>query len=116
MAADGEERIDLRGDGRIMLFKRMHLKNPKWQVRISVPNSTGYKQVTTGTTDLREAERFSINLYEELYMQVKAGGALLTKTFKQVFEEWKTYASTVGHTRSDGSWDAPPSNESNPMR
>ena len=106
MAADGEERIDVRGDGRIMLFKRMHLKNPKWQTRISVPNATGYKQVTTGTTDLREAERFAINLYEELYMQVKAGGALQTKTFKQVFDEWKFHATTMGRTRNDGSWDA----------
>jgi integrase len=106
MAADDEERIDVRGDGRIMLFKRMHLKNPNWQTRISVPNAKGYKQVTTGTTDLREAERFAVNLYEELYMQVKAGGALQTKTFKQVFEEWKLHANTLGHTRSDGSWDA----------
>lgn len=106
MSEKAEERIDVRGDGRIILFKRMHLKDPKWQTRISVPNSTGYKQVTTKTADLRDAERFALNLYEELYMQVRAGGALKTKTFKQVFEEWKAHALTVGHTRSDGSWDA----------
>jgi len=100
-----QDQIDLRGDGRVILYKRPGLKKPKWQTRISVPNSTGYKTVTTKTADLKEAERFALNLYEELYMQVKAGGALNTKTFKQVYEEWKVHASTVGHTRSQGSWD-----------
>ena len=39
-------------------------------------------------------------------MQVKAGGQLNTKTFTQVYEEWKAYAATHGRTRRDGTWDA----------
>ncbi len=101
-----QDQIDLRGDGRVILYKRPGLKKPKWQARISVPNATGYKVISTKTADLGEARRFALNLYEELYMQVKAGGALNTKTFKQVYEEWKEYASTDGRTRSHGSWDA----------
>lgn len=99
------DQTDLRGDGRVILYKRPGLKRPKWQARISVPNSTGYKIVSTKTTEFEEAKRFALNLYEELYMQVKAGGALNTKTFKQVCADWKEHATTVGHTRSQGSWD-----------
>ena len=38
--------IDLKGDGRIVLYKRTGLKKPKWQVRIRVPNATGYRIVS----------------------------------------------------------------------
>jgi len=47
MAHSSENRIDLRGDGRIILYKRTGSKDPVWQVRIRVHNSTGYKRVTT---------------------------------------------------------------------
>lgn len=99
------EQIDVRGDGRVILYKRPGLKKPKWQARISVPNATGYKVVSTKTADVKEAERFALNLYEVLYMQVKAGGALNPKTFKQVYEEWKEQAA-LSHTSKQGSWDA----------
>ncbi len=39
MATDGDIRIDLRGDGRVILYKRDNLKDPVWQVRVRVPNS-----------------------------------------------------------------------------
>ncbi len=64
MASDGDIRIDLRGDGRVILYKRDNLKDPVWQARIRVPNSTGYKRITTKTSDQREAERFALNYYE----------------------------------------------------
>ena len=107
MATEQAERVDLRGDGRIILYKREGLKRPKWQVRIRVPNSTGYKIVTTGTDVLRDAERFAENLYEELYMRVKAGGSVQSRTFKQVYEEWKKHVTTMGHTRRGGSGGCP---------
>ena len=99
-----QEQIDLRGDGRIMLYKREGLKNPKWQVRIRVPNAAGYKIISTKTDKLRDAERFAENLYEELYMHVKAGGSIQSRTFKQVFDDWKKHVTTMGHTRRGGSW------------
>ena len=105
MANSNEERIDLRGDGRVILYKRAGLKDPVWQVRIRVPNSTGYKRVTTKTADRREAERFALNYYEELYIHVKTGGSIQSKTFKQVFTEWEKHLATMGHTRRGGSWD-----------
>ena len=84
MASDADVRIDLRGDGRVILYKRDNLKDPVWQARVRVPNSTGYKRITTKTSDQREAERFALNYYEELYIHVKTGGSIKSKTFKQV--------------------------------
>ena len=100
-----EERVDVRGDGRIILYKREGLKKPKWQARIRVPNATGYKIVTTQTANLAEAQVFAANLYEKLYFDVKAGGTLSSKTFKQTFDEWEKSLQTLGHTRQGGSWD-----------
>jgi integrase len=103
--SETEERVDVRGDGRIILYKREGLKKPKWQARIRVPNATGYKVVTTKTADLNEARVFATNLYEKLYFDVKAGGTLSSKTFKQTFDEWEKSLKTQGHTRQGGSWD-----------
>lgn len=99
-----DERVDVRGDGRIILYKRESLKKPKWQARIRVPNATGYKIVTTKTADLTEAQVFAVNLYEKLYFDVKAGGTLASRTFKQTFEEWEKSLKVEGHTRKGGSW------------
>ena len=100
------DQVDVRGDGRVVIYKRADLKNPKWQVRIRVPNATGYKIVSAKTEDRREAERFALDLYEDLYLHVKSGGSIQSRTFKQVFEEWKKHVATMGHTRQGGSWDA----------
>lgn len=93
-------------DRRIALYKRPDLARPKWQARISVPNATGYKVISTKTSDFEKAKHFARNKYEELYMQVKAGGALNSKTFKQVFEEWKGQTQQFGRTSRGGSWQA----------
>lgn len=105
VTTETEGYIDCGRDGRVVLYKRGHLKNPKWQARISVPNATGYKVVSTKLSDFEEAKRFALNLYEDLYMRVKAGGQLKTKTFKQVCDEWKADVKEHGRTRQDGSWD-----------
>lgn len=103
---EDEDKIDVRGDGRVILYKRPGLKNPKWQARIRVPNASGYKIVSTKTANLREAERFAFDLYEDLYLHVKAGGSIRTRTFRQVFEEWETNVNTMGPNRQGGSWSA----------
>lgn len=99
------EKIDVRGDGRVVLYKRPGLKNPKWQARVSVPNSKGYKIVSTKTANLVEAQVFAANLYEDLYYKVKAGGSIKSKSFKQVFDEWSASTGKTGQTRNGGSWD-----------
>ena len=71
-----------------------------------MPNGTGYKVVSTKTDNLKEAERFALDLYEDTYLHVKGGGSMQSKTFKQVFEEWTKFVTTMGHTKRGGSWDA----------
>lgn len=105
MAADSDGYIDIRGDGRVVLYKRQHLKNPKWQARISVPNATGYRVVSTKLSDFDEAKRFALNLYDDLRIRVMAGGQLNTRTFAQVCEEWKADVRAHGRTKRDGTWD-----------
>ncbi len=104
--SDAEEQIDVRGDGRIVLYKRPGLKKPKWQARIRVPNANRYKIVTTKTDNLVQAQVFASNLYEELYFTVKAGGSVHSKTFKQVFDEWVKALEKQGPTRQGGKWDS----------
>jgi len=100
------EQIDLKGDGRIVLYKRDGMKNPKYQVRIRVPDSKGYKRVSTKTADLQEAEYFAQKLYDELALHVKAGGALNSKTFTQVFDEWAKMQQAIRPTLQGGKWDS----------
>jgi len=98
--------VDLRGDGRIVLYKRSGLKRPKWQVRIRVPNATGYRIVSSKSSDWNEAKRFAEDLYEKTYMHVLNGGQIRSRTFKQVFEEWEKNLDQLGPNRQGGSWKA----------
>lgn len=84
-----EERHDVRGDGRIILYKRPGLKNPKWQVRLRVPGANQYKVVSSKSAKLSVAEAFANDLYDRLYLQVKAGGSIRSKTFSQIFHDWE---------------------------
>lgn len=94
-----EERHDVRGDGRILLYKRSGLKNPKWQVRLRVPGAAGYKVISSKSAKLSVAEAFANNLYDELYHHVRAGGSIRSKTFSQIFSEWETSVNLMGSAR-----------------
>lgn len=99
------DKVFLDEDRRIALYKRTDLDRPKWQARISVPGATGYKVISTKTSNFEDAKFFAKQLYQKLCIQVQSGGALNPKTFKKVFDEWKVHASSVGATRSGGTWD-----------
>ena len=51
---------DTRIDGRAIFDKRDNLKDPAGQVRVHVPNSTGYKNITTTTSDQCKIEHFTL--------------------------------------------------------
>ena len=78
---------DLRGDGRIVLFLREG-KNPKYYVRLKIPDSDKYKTISTKTSDRNEGVRISMDLYDEYYHKVKMGGSVVSRTYKDVFSEW----------------------------
>ena len=82
--------IDVNGDGRIILYQRPDVVSiPKWQCRISVSGSTGYKIFSTKEEEQSKAERVALEKYEELYFKVKRGGSLSGIPFSTVFNEWK---------------------------
>lgn len=51
---------DTRIEGRAIFDNRDNLKDPVWQVRVYVPNSTGYKNITTTTSDQCKIEHFTV--------------------------------------------------------
>jgi len=84
--------VDVKNDGRIILYQRPRPDGsviPTWQMRISVPNSTGYHRASTGEKEQSEAIRKATNTYEELYMKVMTGGSFRSKSFEEVYESWK---------------------------
>ena len=95
---------DLRGDGRIVLFLREG-KKPKYHVRLKVPNASGYKFVSTKTSDRNEAVRLAMNFYDELYHHIKVGGSIKSNTFADVFKEWKNSRRNSYHVRRHIKWD-----------
>lgn len=49
-----DEYQDIRGDGRIVMYKRNDHHNPRWYVRLKVPGNTGYVVKSCKTTDFYE--------------------------------------------------------------
>ena len=98
------KRVDLYDDGRIILFKRPEYKKPNWYARIRVRGSTGYKIVSTKTSDLRKAQHFADEIAEDLYYKVKKGGSVNSPTFAKVYREWKKNTLTTSLTRQRKSW------------
>ena len=84
-------KLDVRRDGRVIIYQRPRKDGtiiPTWQMRISVPNSTGYHRQSTGEKEQQEAIRKSLNKFDELSLKVLAGGSLKSKSFKSVYESY----------------------------
>ena len=93
--------IDLRGDGKVILYQRPDIvSNPKWQARISVEGAIGYQRFSTKKSDVKDAERVALDRYFELKNKVDKGGSLKGKTVRQVFQEWTEYLPMVSMDRS----------------
>jgi len=93
--------VDVNGDGRVILYQRPDVKNPKWQCRISVSGSNGYKIFSTKETELSKAERIALNRYEELYFKVRRGGSIKGTPFSTVFKEWELSYVSLAATPSN---------------
>ena len=83
--------IDLNNNGRVILYQRPDVKNPKWQCRISVAGSTGYKIISTRETDQSKAERIALAKYEKLYFKVRRCGFLKGRPFNVVVTQRKPW-------------------------
>lgn len=62
--------------GQVVLYQRRNLKNPKYQARLKIPNTTGYQIFSTKTSDLTEAKLIAEKKFYELTAMVKTGSPL----------------------------------------
>jgi len=72
---------------------------PNFYMRIRVPLSAskGYFRGSTRESDKSRATQVALNKFDELYNRVKSGGTLLTKSFKDLFAEWKVHYPQVSN-------------------
>jgi len=97
-----DDYVDLRGDGRIVMYKRNdHKTRPKWTVRIKVPNTKGYVVKSTRTADFDEGRRFSEDLYYELEGKVRRGEVIKAPPFEKVAKEWVGDSKQLFRDRSE---------------
>ena len=71
-----------------MLYKRADHQDPKWTVRLKVPNVPGFVVKSCKTTDDFEARRFAEDLCYELEGRARRGESINAPTFRRVFELW----------------------------
>ena len=93
--------IDVRGDGKVILYQRPDHKVKKWQARISVEGASGYVRFSTKMSDQKDAERVALDKYFELKNKVDKGGSLQGKTVKQTYDEWVEYLPLVSMNNSE---------------
>jgi integrase len=62
--------------------------NPKWTVRLKIPNTSGFIVKSCKTTDDFEARRFAEDLYYQLEGRARRGEPIRTLTFQKAFEAW----------------------------
>ncbi len=92
--------LDLRGDGRIVLYKRADHQNPKWTVRLKIPETEGFVVKSSKTTNDYEARRFAEDLYYKLEGKARRGEPIKTPSFRQVFAAWASAQNIDLHIRS----------------
>ena len=80
--------LDLRSDGRIVLYKRADHQDPKWTVRLKIPGAKGFVVKSAKTKDDFEARRFAEDLYYQLEGRARRGESIRAPTFRRLFEEW----------------------------
>ena len=90
---------DLRGDGRIVLYKRADHDNPSWTVRIKIPRVKGFVVKSSKTKDEFEARRFAEDLYYQLEGRARRGELLLAPNLKKVFADWSRSLSLESRSK-----------------
>ena len=86
--------LDLRGDGRVVLYKRADHQNPKWTVRLKIPETDGFVVKSTRTTNNHDARRLAEDLYYQLEGRARRGEPINSPTFGRVFD-----ASLIGRNQ-----------------
>ena len=101
---DVNNKIDVRGDGSVILYQRLKFGSKTeisdifhMRIRIPLSASKGYFRGSTGESNQGRASQVALNKFDELYNKVKGGGTLLGKSFKDLFNEWKVHYPKVSN-------------------
>ena len=101
---DVNNKIDVRGDGSVILYQRLKFGSKTeisdifhMRIRIPLSASKGYFRGSTGESNQGRATQVALNKFDELYNKVKGGGTLLGKSFKDLFNEWKVHYPKVSN-------------------
>mgnify|MGYP006163950969 CR=1 FL=1 len=93
---DVNNKIDVRGDGSVILYQRLKFGSKTeisdifhMRIRIPLSASKGYFRGSTSESNQGRATQVARNKFDELYNKVKGGGTLLGKSFRDFFNEWK---------------------------
>tara|TARA_R110002096_G_scaffold316926_2_gene511371 strand:+ start:733 stop:1959 length:1227 start_codon:yes stop_codon:yes gene_type:complete len=96
---------DIRGDGAIVIYKRVDHQKPRYTARIKAPKQKGYIVKSTKCFALDDAKSFAKNLYYELEGKAARGESLTSKKFAKTFREWASYRranySDLAYTEGD---------------
>lgn len=95
-----QDYFDVRGDGRIVLYKRADHQKPKWTVRLRIPLTKDFVVKSCKTIDRFEARKFAEQLYYELEGRVRRGEPIHSPTFKAAFEAWANAVKAETRIRS----------------
>ena len=97
-----DDYVDVRGDGRIVMYKRKdHSKRPKWNVRLKLPDTKGYVVKSTRTADFDEGRRFAEDLFFKLEGKVRRGEVIRSPSFKKVAKEYLSQVDYILRDRTD---------------
>ena len=67
------------------------------RIRVPLSASKGYFRGTTKESNQGRATQVALNKFDELYNRVKSGGTLLSKSVKDLFNEWKVHYPQVSN-------------------
>ncbi len=90
--------FDVFDNGEVVVYLRED-NNPKYQVKIKLPNSRRIRK-STGISNHRDAIRFAEDLYYDLKAKQRNGEAINPVKFSKVFKEWVRYREMRGQDSS----------------
>ena len=95
--AENPEYVDVRGDGRIVLY----IRHNRWTARLKIPGNKGYVVKATKTADLYEARRVAEDLFYELEGRARRGESVNAPSFTRVAKEWGAEYPILMKDRTD---------------
>jgi hypothetical protein len=79
--------VELEG-GSVLLYQRADSPSGRWQCRLLVPNNGGYVTKSTKKTDIDEAKKVALDLFNEIRFKIQHDMPVRERNFERTFGEW----------------------------